>query len=1103
MMRGAVIVLTLCLLSLSFFLNNDGKRDTDQEITRTFFSTSIDNKREPDTWSIFSHDLRHSGNTTSGGPLTDNVLWSNLTGANGEIYSSPIVGEGKVFVGTRSSYLYCFDENTGEKLWDRYFNKVTWGMCGSVTVMNGNLYIGAEDNFMYCLDPDTGGTIWSYETGGAIWSCAAVLDGKVYVGSADRYVYCLDESTGDLIWKFETAHSTYGYQDYGVSSSPAIANGKLFIGACDGKCYCLPLVDPNGDGLINNSEILWKFDTGCYIYASPTVMDGKVYIGTGSYSKMAGAPEIYKIYCMDENTGNKIWDYRTESHIMGTPSIGYGKLYIGSMDGKLYCLPLTDPNSDGNISEGEVIWKFDTGNEIWGSAAIADGRLYFGSGIPYWENGNGDYRVYCLPLLDPNGNGIISSSEVIWSKKIGGGILTSVAVVNERMYVSAYDGMVYCFARDELPPTVDSTTPSDGEEDVLLDCDISVIFSEGINGSTLTESTFLVEDADSAEVEGLLSYDVNEHRATFDPSSNLEENMLYTVTLGAGIEDQYGNGLDCDGDGVFEAGDEYSWSFTTITYPPVISSIPTQRPVEGTDWYLDMEEYVTDPSTPFEELTVTENSSFAAVNGTVITFNYPNGIATEHVNVTVSDGISTVWQDVLVKVKLSNDPPVVSQIPDVNAIEDVDIRVDLSPFIKDVDNELDELTLSVNTTYASVKGMVITFNYPNGVFFDLVNITVDDGHERGYGEMRIIVMPVNDPPEISTLPELTATEDLDLELNITKYILDLDNSMVEINASTDSNHTRIERGGNGEIWIIFNYPDGIVSETVNITVFDLESSSFQYVFVTVLPVNDPPLLKYIPELTAVEDENFLLDLSMYVEDPDTSFDRLKVKHNASFLVQSDGLLLTFNYPNGVVKDVVNISVSEGGFTSYRDVVFLVSPVNDPPVLTGGKVSPRSGNAGGKFTFSVLYLDIDGDDSPTVEVVIDGKPHEMSTEGGSGKLEFVFTSRLGKGKHEYHFSCNDNSGGPNSTFTTESGAIVVSEASGGLSGAAAVGVIVFIVVAIILFLCVVVVFYLKKRNAKSEAERGEETDMENDEDKNGEGGGDDRGVAANQGEAKIR
>jgi len=1085
MKQGVVILLALCLVSLSFVINRDGEGKNDQETSKIITPPSMANKREPDTWSIFSHDLRHTGNTTSNGPLTDSVLWSNLTGANGEIYSSPIVGEGKVFVGTRSSYLYCFDENTGEKLWARYFNKVTWGMCGSVTVVNGNVYIGAEDNNMYCLDPDTGGTIWSYATGGAIWSCAAVLDGKVYVGSADRYVYCLDESNGNLIWKFETAHSTYGYQDYGVSSSPAIANGKLFIGACDGKCYCLPLDDPNGDGLINNSEIHWKFDTGCYIYASPTVMNGKVYIGTGSYSKMAGAPEIYKIFCIDENTGNKTWDYRTESHIMGTPAIGYGKLYIGSMDGKLYCLPLLDPNSDGNISEGEVIWKFDSGNEIWGSAAIVAGRLYFGSGIPYWENGNGDYRVYCLPLLDPNGNGIISSSEVIWSKKIAGGILTSVAIVNERMYVSAYDGMVYCFAKDEISPTVDYTVPPDGEVNVLLDSDISVIFSEGINSSTLTESSFVVMDANSVQVEGAISYDGNEYRATFDPVVDLAENILYTVTLTSGIQDVWGNGLDCDGDGVFEAGDKYSWSFSTITYPPVISAIPTQRPVEGVDWHLDVADYVEDVSTPDEELTVTENSSYAAVNGTVITFNYPNGVIEEHVNVTVSDGISTVWQDVLVKVKLSNDPPAVSQIPDVDATEDVDLMVDLSPFVKDVDNELEELTLSVNTTFASVKGMVITFNYPNGVFTDLVNITVDDGHDRGYGEMRMNVIPVNDPPEISTLPELTATEDMDLELGITKYIFDIDNPMEELNATTDSNHTRIERGADGEIMIIFNYPDGIISETVNITVFDLESSSSQYVFVTVLPVNNPPVLRHIPELAAVEDENFILDLSIYVVDPDTPLDRLKVKHNASFLVESDGLLLTFNFPNGVMKAAVNVSVSEGGFTSYRDVVFRITPVNDPPVLTGGKVSPRSGNAGVKFTFSVLYLDIDGDYSPNVEVVIDGKAHEMDTEDSGGKLEFVFSTRLGKGKHDYHFTCNDNSGGPNSTFTTESGALVVSEASGGLSGAAAVGVMVFIVVAVILVLCVVVVLYLKKRKVKGETEGVGERDMENDKEINEE------------------
>jgi outer membrane protein assembly factor BamB len=555
-------IILLSLIAVPAIASIQGDQDPSSSFSEPADTSSRGSRA--DTWTMFSHDYLHTSNTTSKGPTNANILWTNTTGTASESYSSPIVGYGKVVVGTGSSWIYCFDEATGEQLWKKYFNFVSWGTCGSGAFANGNLYMGAEDNYMYCFNPDTGAEIWKYPTNGPVWSSPAVYNNKVYFGSADRWVYCVDETSGSLLWKYETNHSTYGYQDYGVSSSPAIANGKLYIAACDGNLTCLPLTDPDSSGVITWSEKYWEFNTGCYVYASPTVFDGKVYIGTGSYSKMAGAPLVYKMYCLDENTGAQLWEFTAGSYIMTTPAVAYGKLFFGSMDGRMYCLPLEDPNDNGVISATEIFWSFNTaGNEIWGSAVIAEQRVYFTSGIPYWENGNGDYRVYCAPIDDPNSNRVMSSDELIWSYPIGAGILSSPAIVNDRMFIFDYDGVLYCFAEDDLLPRVQAISPGADAVDLPLDSTIEVTFSEDIDPATVSDTSFVVEDESLAGVDGIVTYNDVNHKATFTPDADLDEYTTYTVTLSSTITDINGNNLDCNDNGVVDPGEEYRWSFAT------------------------------------------------------------------------------------------------------------------------------------------------------------------------------------------------------------------------------------------------------------------------------------------------------------------------------------------------------------------------------------------------------------------------------------------------------------------------------------------------------------------------------------------------------------
>jgi Ca2+-binding RTX toxin-like protein len=115
---------------------------------------------------------------------------------------------------------------------------------------------------------------------------------------------------------------------------------------------------------------------------------------------------------------------------------------------------------------------------------------------------------------------------------------------------------------DTTAPLVESVTPADGAMNVAVANNIEASFSEAMDASTLTTSTFtlLKQDSTTTPVEAAVSYDSANKKATLDPASDLEANTSYTarVTGGSsGAKDLAGNALAQD----------YSWTFITASPP--------------------------------------------------------------------------------------------------------------------------------------------------------------------------------------------------------------------------------------------------------------------------------------------------------------------------------------------------------------------------------------------------------------------------------------------------------------------------------------------------------------------------------------------------------
>ena len=358
----------------------------------------------------------------SAGPPPPPVLWSYETG--GEVYSSPAVSGGVVYVGS-DNRVYALDGSTGERIWRYETGDV---VISSPAVSGGVVYVGSWDNRVYALGASTGDLIWSYETGAYVLSSPAVSGGVVYVGSVDGRVYALDASTGDLIWSYET--------DYRVLSSPTVAGGVVYVG--DGRLYALDA---------STGERIWSYGTGDRLYSSPAVSGGVVYMGSGDN----------RVYALDASTGERIWRYETGDKVFSSPAVSRGVVYVGSEDNRVYAL---------DASTGDLIWSYETGDGVFSSPAVSGGVVYVGSL---------DHRVYALDR---------STGDLIWSYETGDEVWSSPEVSGDVVYVGSYDNRVY--ALDASPNTATFLTEAQKDPADLFEIDVQVQPSSPSVGGEVT-----------------------------------------------------------------------------------------------------------------------------------------------------------------------------------------------------------------------------------------------------------------------------------------------------------------------------------------------------------------------------------------------------------------------------------------------------------------------------------------------------------------------------------------------------------------------------------------------------------------------------------------
>jgi predicted regulator of Ras-like GTPase activity (Roadblock/LC7/MglB family) len=259
----------------------------------------------------------------------------------------------------------------------------------------------------------------------------------------------------------------------------------------------------------------------------------------------------------------------------------------------------------------------------------------------------------------------------------------------------------------------------------------------------------------------------------------------------------------------------------------------------------------------------------------------------------------------------------------------------------------------------------VTFTYPKDLLDQWVYVilTVSDGKESTSQVIAIKVTSNHPPVKVKDLPDVTL-----FEREFRPNVFDLDDYFTDpnqdvlffsygfshITVTINTDHTvdmKAEGQWSGEEYVTFRAtdPTGAMAEDT--------------ILVTVIPVNDPPVLEPLPPLKVHFDYPYDFDLLPYVSDPDDDVNDLVVTTDSPGQVTVRGLVLTLLYPSSFPLDVpipLTVTVSDGIDSVFRSTTVTVTN-NYPPRLikTLPDVSfPEDTVLRGAFNLGDYFLDND-------------------------------------------------------------------------------------------------------------------------------------------------
>lgn len=408
-----------------------------------------------------------------------NVRWSARLGT--ETHSTPVVAGGRVLVGTNNGeprdprntgdrgVLLCFDERTGEFLWELAVPKITnsifwdWpkaGICSPATVESNRVYIISNRGEVLCLDLE----------GMANGNQGPFMDEARHRVPLGQPPVEPNDRSADILWRFDIIKECGVRQHDSAHGSILIDGPFLYVNTSNGvddthKQIHAPeapslivLNKQTGQLVARDQERIgprifhstWSSPALAEVQGRRLVYfcggDGVIYgfepvpcsLATKNEGPVAGLKKVWWFDCDPGAPKENVHRYNSNrkespSNIKSMPVIHGDRLYVtvggdlwwGKNQAWLKCVDLT---GTGDVTAGACRWTYDLTRHSMSSPAVADGLVYVG------DSGQ---RIHCV-----DGR----TGEACWTHPVKGEVWASPLVADGKVYFATRGGQVLVFA---------------------------------------------------------------------------------------------------------------------------------------------------------------------------------------------------------------------------------------------------------------------------------------------------------------------------------------------------------------------------------------------------------------------------------------------------------------------------------------------------------------------------------------------------------------------------------------------------------------------------------------------------------------------------------
>ncbi|MHB9029616.1 MAG: Ig-like domain-containing protein, partial [Candidatus Latescibacterota bacterium] len=268
------------------------------------------------------------------------------------------------------------------------------------------------------------------------------------------------------------------------------------------------------------------------------------------------------------------------------------------------------------------------------------------------------------------------------------------------------------------------------------------------------------------------------------------------------------------------------------------------------------------------------------------------------------------------------------------------------------------------------KTHIATYTTPSG-FRGFEDIVFTVGNGKGVNASDTMRVVVDSPPKLlpNAMPDtLRITEDiLRSVLHLPSFVEDKDDSFANLRWFFRASGGKVTPSVAADSLFLKGIQDFNGNETLRISVYDsFGVGDSLSVPVRVLPVNDPPALKKIPDVKIERNKQYVLNMGEYASDVDGDMLDITWKAPEHLEIRKNGMQLTLKGAPGFLgSEKVHLTVSDPPGLSVTDSLTVsVVAAKDPPVWSR---IPKIGFPQNRADSSLALWDYvsDPDDGPAL------------------------------------------------------------------------------------------------------------------------------------------